>query len=1580
MKWLVDASYSWPVSRDRRRRLVGAVLGATMIAALAPLGAPDASASFFQGAAPELGVTKTGPAGAVLIGNSVPYTLTVTNTGGPATSVVVTDTLPPNVTFNNATFTSGSGTCSAAGQVVTCNVASIPGGGSVGITLNTTLNTVAGTQAVPLPTSPSQIAAAGATTGASYRSGAWPTNRSDLGPVIDVTASAGSVTGPAAVTFTPTGAFGTVNAYNDPYGLGAWTGDQSLEMTFTWDTSPEGPTTAATGDAGSAILTFTFTEPVTNPVLHIDRLGGIGQSGGPVIANSSRLTLLDGLTLTELSGTPQFNTTATTIERQSGGTTVNTGECGATVSTGTQCGTVQISGTVTTVRFLLNAAPGTIEGAGADGIEFIWDIRPAADLAVTKTASDIIHLGGDNFSFTVTATNNGPNTATGVTVTDTLPAGVTLISSTPAAGTTFANPTWTIGSIPSGQSRSLTLNMSVPGGVTEGLFENVARIQGELSDAVLANNVAVAPVYTCPAGTFSNIVAVRSAATQESDISNNYDQACTRVGASVTVAKVTTNGTGSFSFTQTNLSSAVGPLVTSAAGTAVATARIPVTTLDQQVTVTETIPGGWNLQSATCSDRNAAITGNGGTFGNLSGGQLTIPAAFVEAGADIICTFTNALIPIIDLAKTAGAVTAGSFSSGTYTVTYNVVASNTGGGAGVYSFVDTPTAPAGMTVSSVTLSTTDPTVTTAPANGTASASVTNEPIAPNSTETWRTTVVYTITNPSLVVGGSATCNEATGVGGFSNAITGDTNAANNRACVDVPADPTLTIDKPAPVNGDQDGSGDVSVGDTLTYTITTTNTGPSTLTGVVVSDDLITQTGGTTPCASVPHAGTCTLIGTYVVTAADVAAGEIVNEATADSVETTPVTDTVTVPVPAPALSIDKAAPVLSNDADGSGDISAGDTLRYTITATNVGAATLTDLVVSDDLIARTGGTSPCATVAPGGTCTLIGTYVVTATDVSNGEVVNTATADSDQTPPLDDTRTTPLPAPVLTIVKPAPINADQDGSGDVSVGDTLTYTITATNSGLATLTDVVVSDDLITRTGGTSPCATVAPGGTCTLIGTYVVTAGDVTAGEIVNVATADSDQTPPVTDTVTVPVPNPALTIVKPAPINADQDGSGDVSVGDTLTYTITATNSGSATLTDVVVSDDLITRTGGTSPCATVAPGGTCTLIGTYVVTAGDVTAGEIVNVATADSDQTPPVTDTVTVPVPNPALTIVKPAPINADQDGSGDVSVGDTLTYTITATNSGSATLTDVVVSDDLITRTGGTSPCATVAPGGTCTLIGTYVVTAGDVTAGEIVNVATADSDQTPPVTDTVTVPVPNPALLLDKAEPVNADEDGSGDVSVGDTFTYTITATNTGSATLTDLTVVDDLITRTGRDRALCDGRSRWHLHPDRDVRHHGRRCGGRRDRERGDRRFGADAAGHGHGDRAGADARVDGQQAGTDQRRRRRFGRCVGRRHVDLHDHRQKQRRGDADQRNRGRRSDHQNRWDRALRHRRLWWYLHADRHLCGDRGRCHRGLDRERGDRRFGADAARDRHGDRAGAEPSFDDRQAGSFERG
>src|SRR5690606_39978183 len=98
---------------------------------------------------------------------------------------------------------------------------------------------------------------------------------------------------------------------------------------------------------------------------------------------------------------------------------------------------------------------------------------------------------------------------------------------------------------------------------------------------------------------------------------------------------------------------------------------------------------------------------------------------------------------------------------------------------------------------------------------------------------------------------------------------------------------------------------------------------------------------------------------------------------------------------------------------------------------------------------------------------------------------------------------------------------------------------VTVTNTGNIPLTNVIVTDSLITPTGGTTPCASVAVGGTCTLIGTYTVTAADVKTGNITNTGTGDSDETGPDADVLVTPVVgSPAHNSVKALTNNDDAD----------------------------------------------------------------------------------------------------------------------------------------------------------------------------------------------------------------------------------------------------------------------------------------------------------------------------------------------------------------------------------------------------------------------------------------------------------
>ena len=122
----------------------------------------------------------------------------------------------------------------------------------------------------------------------------------------------------------------------------------------------------------------------------------------------------------------------------------------------------------------------------------------------------------------------------------------------------------------------------------------------------------------------------------------------------LTLLKTTTVGTGSFTF------NGVAPnangfgtnygVSTSAAGTPASGSAVTLTATNTLTQVQETVPAGWVLMSASCTDKNYGVTNNTDTFGTLiNGTTLQIPAAKVGSGVDLQCLFTNAPTPTITL-------------------------------------------------------------------------------------------------------------------------------------------------------------------------------------------------------------------------------------------------------------------------------------------------------------------------------------------------------------------------------------------------------------------------------------------------------------------------------------------------------------------------------------------------------------------------------------------------------------------------------------------------------------------------------------------------------------------------------------------------------------------------------------------------------------------------------------------------------------------------------------------------------------------------------------------------------------------
>ncbi len=148
------------------------------------------------------------------------------------------------------------------------------------------------------------------------------------------------------------------------------------------------------------------------------------------------------------------------------------------VNPGTSAGTYGC-----TVKFLINGMDG--------GPEFTETITitvtvPAPDLAIAKTGPAQV-TEGDNITYTLTATNNGPTTATGVTVSDPVPANSTFVSASPGCALAAGVVTCTAGVMAPGSSQVFTIVVMAGSGNT---VVNTATIDGLQDDPNAANNSA----------------------------------------------------------------------------------------------------------------------------------------------------------------------------------------------------------------------------------------------------------------------------------------------------------------------------------------------------------------------------------------------------------------------------------------------------------------------------------------------------------------------------------------------------------------------------------------------------------------------------------------------------------------------------------------------------------------------------------------------------------------------------------------------------------------------------------------------------------------------------------------------------------------------------------------------------------------------------------------------------------------------------------------------------------------------------------------------------------------------------------
>ncbi len=160
------------------------------------------------------------------------------------------------------------------------------------------------------------------------------------------------------------------------------------------------------------------------------------------------------------SGGSLISTVAIPVTGDNAGTTVNVGLSG--------------------VRSMTVSLAGSGE---LDNIRLTADV-PLIDLELTKDVDPAEVEVGEQTTFTITVVNQGPDNATGVEVTDTLPAGLTYVSDNAGGAYDSTTGVWTIGNLAVGESVSMEFDVTVD---DVGIFTNVAEVTAaneEDSDSV----------------------------------------------------------------------------------------------------------------------------------------------------------------------------------------------------------------------------------------------------------------------------------------------------------------------------------------------------------------------------------------------------------------------------------------------------------------------------------------------------------------------------------------------------------------------------------------------------------------------------------------------------------------------------------------------------------------------------------------------------------------------------------------------------------------------------------------------------------------------------------------------------------------------------------------------------------------------------------------------------------------------------------------------------------------------------------------------------------------------------------------
>jgi uncharacterized repeat protein (TIGR01451 family) len=123
-----------------------------------------------------------------------------------------------------------------------------------------------------------------------------------------------------------------------------------------------------------------------------------------------------------------------------------------------------------------------------------------ADLSITKTTTATQAPNGSTITYTITVTNNGPDAANNVVVSDNLPSGLQFVSATPSQGSCSGTDpfTCTLGTLNNGASATISLQALVT--ATSGTVSNTATVTTDTDDGTPGNNSGSSPAIPVTPG------------------------------------------------------------------------------------------------------------------------------------------------------------------------------------------------------------------------------------------------------------------------------------------------------------------------------------------------------------------------------------------------------------------------------------------------------------------------------------------------------------------------------------------------------------------------------------------------------------------------------------------------------------------------------------------------------------------------------------------------------------------------------------------------------------------------------------------------------------------------------------------------------------------------------------------------------------------------------------------------------------------------------------------------------------------------------------------------------------------------